>query len=422
MKKKILLVSLYAQGYANQLALWYLKAYIIKYIKDETPFAVEAKAFSLNNSENSPEHIADLIRSGKPDILGFSCYVWNIEAILKIASLVRTALPKVKIILGGPEVSARAQELLKKYAYLDVIVRGEGEETFKELIGFYLQNQGRLGLIKGITYFQDYKIIENPPRPEIKDLDSIPSPYINRAADIDFNAEVPLETTRGCIYRCRYCYYHKNYKKVRYFSLSRVEQDLKALLGKGIKTLYVMDATFNADRKRSKQILRIIIRNNRRSSLHLELKAELLDQETVKLLAQAKAKYIEIGVQSTDSKTLKAIGRDFNPKAFKRNIALLNKYKLPYEIQLIDGLPFDSYRGITKSVDWLLGLKAYDIRIMKFSLLPGTYLRAHAEEFKIKFVHRPPYCCLKSNTFSAKDLLKTHKLRLSMFFYIMAGF
>lgn len=415
MAKRILLATICPpDGGQIQLALYYLKAYFLKYSRRANEVDIITLQFAGNEQLDT---MVSQLNKYAPDIIGFSCYVWNISSILKIAKFIKDKSAKIRILLGGPEVSPRAYPLLKYHRFIDAVIVGEGEATFKELIEYYLNNLPGRTNISGIAYRLNNKIITTPKRPEIAVLDGIPSPYLENGVAIDLKSYpgyLPLETLRGCVYKCHYCYYHKEFQNIRYFSLFRVEKELKYLLKKSPRGIYLMDPTFNFNRERTKQVLRIFIKYNRQTKLHVELKAELLDKETVDLLHRAKADFIEIGIQSTNAKTLKLINRNFAPRAFARNILLLNSRKLPYEVQLIDGLPADSYRCLKKSIDWLLGLHSHKIKIMRFMLLPGTYLRQHARDFMIKYNRHPPYFCLQSDSFSQADLNKTANLRLAM--------
>ena len=153
----------------------------------------------------------------------------------------------------------------------------------------------------------------------------------------------------------------------------------------------------------------------------MELRAELLDKEMVELLYKAKINFIEIGVQSVNKKALGLINRTFNPGSFKKNVLLLNRKKIPYELQLIDGLPGDNYKSLKESLDWLFMLKPASIRIMRLMLLPGTYLRQHAKDFRIKYNPRPPYYSKESNTFSFEDIKRTQVLRSAITMCYDAG-
>ena len=172
---------------------------------------------------------------------------------------------------------------------------------------------------------------------------------------------------------------------VRFFPLSRVEKELKLILSRKPREVYLMDATFNSHPARAKKVLKLFIKYNRGSCLHVELKAELVDEEMARLLRAAQAFNIEIGIQSIHSKTLRAVNRRFNKKMFKRGIRLLNKYGLFYEIQLIDALPFQSYAALKRSLDWLYDLHPVKVAIFRLCLLPGTSLRLAARRYGIVY-------------------------------------
>lgn len=409
MKKEILLVTVCSPEYFDiQLALYCLKTYLQKKsFFSPSRINIDIDVFAYTDKL---EHIVKRILEKKPVVVGFSCYLWNIEIILKISRIIKQAVPLIKVILGGPEVSPRSEELLKKEKSIDIVVSGEGEESFCELINNFFYQQIELYSIQGISYRMGGRIFINPSRPPIV-IEKIPSPYLERIIDIKKGQIIPIETMRGCPYRCHYCYYHKEFDRVRYFSLRRLEKEFKYILSKQPSEVYLMDSTFNVDSNRAKKILRIFKKYNKGSGLHVELKAELLDEEMVELLHKANVKLIEIGLQSTNSKVFKFINRDFAKNAFKRNIKLLNKRNIYFQIQLIDGLPGDTYGDLKKSLDWLYPLNPPEIRIMRLRVLPGTYLRQHAERFAIEYNPRPPYFSYKSGWMSKDDLKRVDKLR-----------
>jgi len=411
---KILLTTICPGNADIQLALYYLKTYFAKHSAKSNLININILSFSSDEKLHS---MVNQLTKYKPDIIGFASYVWNITNILKVARLIKENMPATRIVLGGPEVSPRAKNILKNYRFVDVVVIGGGEETFKELLEHWLTNSDSISKVKGIAYHRKNRIIITDKRPQISNLDDIPSPYLEKTIDIDlksYQGYIPTETMRGCVYKCHYCYYYKDFGGMRYFSLPRVEKELKYLLEKKPAGIYLMDATFNAHKKRAKEVLKVFIKYNKKTKLHVELKAELLDREMVDLLYKAKAKFIEIGVQSTNKKTLRLINRIFKPGSFKKNIRLLNKKKIPYELQLIDGLPGDNYNTLKQSLDELFMLKPFSIKIMRFMLLPGTYLRQHAKDFGIRYNTRPPYYTKESNTFSFEDIKKAQVLRTAM--------
>lgn len=246
----------------------------------------------------------------------------------------------------------------------------------------------------------------------MRNVGDIPSPYLSGLVNLkDKNiVDVPLETMRGCSSRCHYCYYHKNFPVVRYFSLSRVEKELKLILSHKPHEVYLMDPTFNSNSQRAKKILKIFIRYNQGANLHVELKAELVDEEMARLLSQANAYNIEIGIQSTNPKTLKAINRRFNKEKFIKGIRYLNKFKLYYEIQLIDALPHQSYDSLMKSLDWLYSMHPAKVVIFRLGLLLGTTLRDRAASFGIEYDHCAPYSAYKSNAMTDTEVKSVEKL------------
>lgn len=411
MPKDVLLTTLAPYNYRDiQLALYYLKAYCDRHrpaALPKTPIHVEVFPARVSITEAT-----EGILRKNPALVGFSCYVWNVAKILQIGRRIKRKNPDVKIILGGPEVSARSQEVLRKENSIDVVVRGEGEETFYELLQSIVHQYAPLSSIRGITYRSGSGAIHmNPPRPPIKNLDLIPSPYlegsIGRKADIAF----PTETMRGCPYRCHYCYYHKEFSKLRFFSLDRVKRELRYILSQNPPEVYLMDPTFNINRKRAKDILRIFKKYNRNSKLHVELRAELLDAEMITLLRQAHATFIEIGLQSTDFDTLRLANRTLEKNMFKKYLMRLNKEKVPYQLQIIDALPGHTYAKIRKALDWLFMLKPPQVVIMKLMVLPGTFLRRHADNLGLQYDKRPPYFVRKNKTLTRSDLKKIDALR-----------
>ncbi len=401
---KILLSSICLEtGTDVQLALYYLKAYMLKV---NPSFEVIIGVFPENQS------IREIIRKilqVKPQAIGFSCYLWNIEKILSICRRLKQREPGIKIILGGPEVSPRAEDILFQEKAVDVVARGEAEESFVELFRDLFKT-------KGVSFRKNKQIIHNPDRPLMRNIGRIPSPYLSGLVDLEDKkiVDVPLETMRGCYSSCHYCYYHKNFPVVRKFPLARVERELKLILSHKPHEVYLMDATFNSDPKRAKDILKIFVRYNQGSNLHLELKAELVDEEMAYLLSKANAYNIEIGIQSTNLKTLKAVNRIFNKERFLQGIRHLNKYKLYYEIQLIDILPYQSYDNLMEALDWLYSLQPAKVVIFRLRLLPGTVLRDKAAAFGIKYDPHPPYYAYKSDVMTEEQVKKIEKLSYAM--------
>jgi radical SAM superfamily enzyme YgiQ (UPF0313 family) len=408
---KILLSSICLEsGTDIQLALYYIQSYLLK--RDTRPrrsLEVRVRVFT----EDIPlTVIVKQILSQRPEVVGFSCYLWNIKKILLVCRELKRKNIRMKIVLGGPEVTPRAEEILAQETSVDIVVRGEGEAAFADLATAFFRPLG----LQGISFRDGGKIITNPARHTLRHLHGIPSPYLSGLIDLKTKhiIDVPLETMRGCSYRCGYCYYHKNFPHLRYFSLSRIRKELQYILARKPREVYLMDATFNSHPQRAKKILRMFIRYNKVSNLHVELKAEFVDDEMAFLLRRANAFNIEIGLQSTNPETLRAISRPLDKKKFKAGIGLLNKYKLIYEIQLIDALPFQGYEDLMDSLDWLYSLHPIKVLILPLAVLAGTRLRQQAVSFGISYDRQAPYVAYKTRHMPAVDMVKVEKLRFAM--------
>ena len=412
---KILLSSICLEtGTDIQLALYYLLSYLSKQRALHTVCPeVAIRVFNENQRISS---IVKRIIAFDPHVIGFSCYVWNIEKTLHLCRKLKKINRRLKIVLGGPEVTPRAGEILMQEKAVDIVVRGEGEKTFAELIRSIASADVALSCVKGISFREGKNVMNNPERPQLRNLSIIPSPYLSRQVDLNDKriVDVPLETMRGCVFRCDYCYYHKNFPVERNFALGRIEKELKLILTHKPHEVYLMDATFNSCPHRAKKILRMFIKHNQGANLHVELRAELLDDEMAQLLSRANAYNIEIGIQSTNQRTLRAIHRPFNREKFERGIRLLNKYKLYYEIQLIDVLPYQSYDDLMKSLDWLYALHPAKVVIFRLAVLAGTTLRESALGYGIAYDPAAPYHARKSSAMSEAQVKRAEKLCYAM--------
>ena len=411
---RILLSSISLETASDfQLALYYLKSYLLKHCR--LPLRKDDITVRVFNETQIAGFIAGRILKDDPSLVGFSCYLWNITLTLEVCRLLKRRRPQLRIVLGGPEASPRAEEILAKEPQVDLVVRGEGEVTFARMLET-LGKGGPLSRVRGITFRRKAAIVSTPDRPTIKRLGVIPSPYLNGLIDLKDKAiiDVPLETTRGCSFRCSYCYYHKNFPRLRFFPLSRVERELKYILKSRPTEVYLMDATFNANPRRAMKVLELFSRYNCGSTLHLELMAELVDEPMARALARANAAHIEIGLQSTNLPTLQLLNRPFDKERFSRGIALLNRYNLVYEIQLIDALPLQTYGHILKALDWLYSLRPSKVELFPLSVLAGTSLAGCSGRYGIAYDPAPPYRVYASKTLSREQVLRLRTLRFAM--------
>jgi len=418
---KSTLVSIYQAtrfnpNYYYPLSLHYLKAYANKELADDVTISI-----NNYNIEEAPNHIIYDLLKDSPDVIAFSCYIWNTQKILGITHLLKKLNPTLKIVLGGPQVTATAETILAENESVDVIVRGEGEQTFAELLKYYLNNNLGIEEITGISYKADGKVHSNQPRPLIANLDDIPSPFNEGIKDKSHT--ILIETQRGCPFECGFCSYHKNFKSVRTFSLERVKSDINHLIRSGVKQLYLADPTFNLNPKRAKEILKYIGSINKDTVVNTELRAELLDQETVDLSEKAGVTFLEIGLQSTNPETLKIIGRETNLNKFEKGIKLLEKSKIQYVVQLIIGLPGDDLNTFKNSMDYVLNLASDKLQVFELQLLPGSALHDNAEQHGMLFHLMPPHLVIQNNTFSFSDVVKAKLLyREAFLIYIRRNY
>jgi radical SAM superfamily enzyme YgiQ (UPF0313 family) len=385
-----------------------LKSYCLKDPLIAKDTHIMLKWFSIFDQD---DNILKEIMIKNPTIVAFSCYVWNINKILKITKSIRKSGFKGSIVLGGPEVYPPiAQQILFKNPSVDIIVRGEGEATFSGIVKHFLSSKKNLDDILGITFRKGSKIVENKPRSLIDKLDEIPSPYLNSIVNLDtIGPIITLETYRGCAFRCNYCLWHYG-EKVRYFSLKRVKQELIVVMNSNIKRIWFADSICNFNKERFKKILRIILRNNPKKVIFdFEMKAEFLDEEMIGLLSRLPGGgYIAFGLQSANSLVLKNINRKWNKKIFERNIKLLQKKakRIDVRIDLIYGLPGDTYESYRQSFGYAMSFHPHRIQAHLLWVLPGTDFYNNAAYYGIRFMKKAPHNFLESTTFSRQDCKK----------------
>lgn len=211
-KKKVVLLSF---NWANHfsLALGYLKAYALKdnFIKGNS----EIEIIDFDTEMLNVQQVVYYLSQMRPDIIGFSCYCWNIDKVLDTSRIIKTLYPEIQIVFGGPEVGPVGMKYLTENTFIDVVIKGEGEITFAELLKHYL-GRGGLAEIAGISYRIDDRIHENPERPPIEDLSEIPSPYLEGIL-APRDKVTYIETYRGCMFKCHYCFEGKHLPKLRFF-------------------------------------------------------------------------------------------------------------------------------------------------------------------------------------------------------------
>jgi anaerobic magnesium-protoporphyrin IX monomethyl ester cyclase len=393
---------------AVPLALHHLRAHLLSWAPElRSRVTVHALA-----GRESWDRAAVLAQACAADVVGFTCCLWNVEKVAEVAEAVKAHRPGCRVVLGGPEASPRAAELLARHPCLDVVVRDEGEETFSELVRAYLGGRRDLGHVRGLTWRDGDHVVTNRDRPPVRELDALPSPHAPGLLEPTADRVIPVETQRGCSFRCGFCYYGKGHGRVRAYSLERVKQDLAHVFSFPVAGVYMMDPTFDLPLERSKEILRHVMGLRRRGTfLQTEIRAELVDDEYAELLRLAGATKVEVGLQSMEPHVLQAIHRSVNRRRFLEGMGRLARQSVQAEVQLIAGLPGDTWAGLLRSVRFVRAhFPSARLSVFPFLVLPGTDLRERAEALGIRYDPRPPYTVLETPTMSARDLARAAHL------------
>lgn len=397
MQNKILLSAVNAKFIHSSLAVRYLKKYCESQIKQ-----IDIAEFSINDSVNN---ILKKLYNSDADIFGFSCYIWNISIIINICSSLKKAKPEAVIILGGPEVSYDPASLLAKNSFIDYIVVGEGEASLLDLLGYITAGRHILADIPGIAYRKGPDIALTKPRPLIPDLDALPFPY--ESFDSFNNKIVYYETSRGCPFNCQYCL-SSTIHGVRYLSYDRLRQDIKHFVDAGLRQVKLVDRTFNCDIPRSIEIMKYIIELNSSTNFHFEIAADLINESFLEIVKMAPIGMFqfEIGVQSTNSKTLSAIKRKMDFDKVSHNVKQLISYGNTHiHLDLIAGLPYEDIQSFEKSFNDVYALRPDMLQLGFLKLLKGSGIRDDCSEYGMEHHDFPPYEVIKTDWLTFAELL-----------------
>lgn len=397
---KVLLTTLNSKYVHTNLALRYLYKCI------EKEHDTEIKEYTINMQIDD---IVSDITNNNYDVICFSTYIWNIENTLKIANVLKTINNKIKIILGGPEVTYNSYNLLKENEYIDYIMRGEGEEVITKLLNNISSKKTIEGKVEGIAYRKDGQVIEGEIA-KVYDTTKIPR-VAKMLADEYNNKLVYFESSRGCPYRCAYCLSSVE-KTVRPFDITRVKEELKILLDKNVRTIKFVDRTFNYSKERALDIWKFIIDNRKDTTCHFEIAAHILDDETIEFLNNAPkgAFQFEVGVQSTNENTIKAINRNVKFERIYNVISKLKNNNIHMHLDLIAGLPYENYESFKKSFNDVFKLNPSNLQLGFLKLLKGCPINDVTKLHEYKYSMYPPYEVLSNKYISYDELKKLKKV------------
>ncbi|HKM42981.1 MAG TPA: DUF4080 domain-containing protein [Limnochordia bacterium] len=401
---KVVLVALNAKYSHSSLALRYL----LHYLKPEFPLV---KTLEFNINQDPGVVLAELALE-KPDVVGFSCYIWNIELILPLISNLRKVSPETTIILGGPEVSFDTEYWLKRYPAIDYLIAGEGEEALRRFLQEWERAGGELESSKlkdlpGLVYRQGIgdEVITNPQEP--LDLATIPPIYTGDLASLQ-DKIVYYETTRGCPYACAYCL-SSVMGRVRKFPMARSLEELSRLADCGVEQVRFVDRTFNYDAKRAYQLLQFMIDLETETRFQLEVSGDLLTDPILELLQTApKNRFqFEIGVQSTNEVTLQRVTRKTDLRKLRKIVQFLKeKTTVRVLLDLIAGLPEEGFWRFGESFDYVYSLQPDRIHLGFLKLLRGSALREEATSFGCLYTDHAPYEVLTTDDLSFEEIAR----------------
>lgn len=354
-----------------------------------------------------------------PWLVGFTCYVWNIDRTLWVARELKRLRPEVRIVLGGPEVTADNAWMLETPDY-DWAVIGEGEQTFAELLA-RLDGRPRRSLallgddIPGLFARGD---AQAPPRREpLPDITALGSPYLAGILDAAEERMMLLETTRGCVFNCKFCYYPKSYDKQYFASAELVRASLAHAADRGAEELFLLDPTLN-QRKDFPELLELIAAGNPGGRFRCfgELRAEGITERTAALLKRANFTEVEVGLQSVDPDAMKLMDRNNNLRAFERGVRAMRAAGIAVKVDLIIGLPGDTAESVRHGLRYLGDGGLFDdLQVFNLAVLPGTAFRHEAAELGLTFQPRPPYYVLKTQLLTRIELFDLIREAQTMF-------
>jgi radical SAM superfamily enzyme YgiQ (UPF0313 family) len=371
-------------------------------------YAIDVFPAPLANTLGDHALAAELARR-EPWIVGFTCYLWNIERTLWIARRLKQLRPGVRIVLGGPEITADNAWVLDTPNY-DFAVIGEGEQTFANLLLALLADDTPPVPIAGL-YVPPADVPRFRPklapafRTPMPDLNRLGSPYLAGILDAADEQMMLLETTRGCVFKCKFCYYPKSYDKQYYLSGDKVLAGLRHAAARGAREVFLLDPTLN-QRRDFADFLRTLAKGNpgRRFSYFGELRGEGITEETARLLREANFTEVEVGLQSVEPEAMTKMDRKNNLRAFERGVRAMLGQGIRVKVDLIVGLPGDTVESVRRGLHYLRDNDFTDVQVFNLAVLPGTAFRQEAAQLGLTHQPRPPYYVLSTPTLGREDL------------------
>lgn len=410
---KILLAACNAKYIHSNLAVYDLKAYSSDYDKE-----VLLREYTINQPKD--EILKDIYGSGA-DVVCFSCYIWNISFVRELIRDLAKILPETAFWAGGPEVSYDAEKFLTEMPEMTGVLVGEGEKTFHDLLEYYIDGKGSLGEIRGIAYRDGEEIRHNGWR-ELMNLSEIP--FVYEHLEEFENRIIYYESSRGCPFSCSYCLSSID-KKLRFRDLELVKKELQFFLDYKVPQVKFVDRTFNCKHEHAMAIWKYILEHdNGVTNFHFEVSADLLRDEEMDLMAKMRPGLIqlEIGVQSTNPETIRAIHRHMDLDKLKRCVDRVHSFRnIHQHLDLIAGLPYEDYDTFHRSFNDVYQMKPDQLQLGFLKVLKGSLMQGEAEKYGIVHKEKEPYEVLSTNWLPYGDVLKLKAVESMVEVYYNSG-
>lgn len=409
---RILLAAINAKYIHSNPAIYSLRACV----KEEHRESVSLAEYTIN--QYADEILADLYRR-KPDVIGFSVYIWNRRMVEELLAELPKVLPETEVWLGGPEVSYDCEELLQNFSGVTGVIIGEGEHTFRELVCHYMEGEPAYPLqkIPGLYLRSGYTAVR-----EATDMGELP--FLYEDLEPFTNRIIYYETSRGCPFRCSYCLSSLE-KQVRFRRMDLVKKELLFFLEKKVPQVKFIDRTFNCHHEHAMEIWQFLKENdNGVTNFHFEISADILRDEEIALLGTLRPglAQLEIGVQTTNTETLAAIHRVSDLDRLEEIMKVLRRgNNIHLHLDLIAGLPFQDFESFGHSFDKVYGMKPHQLQLGFLKVLKGSEMEERAEEFHIVYQSKPPYEVLYTQWLSYEELLELKEIEEMVELYYNSG-